>query len=96
MKIYTLIIAYLLSMSSLYAIPGEVDPEFADSSATFAKHKARLRAFGTDDFHSYDLFDDAGCNINVGNVILDDGFQDAPDEVVVIVEGDIIQANNCR
>jgi len=37
-----------------------------------------------------------GCNLNVGNVLIDDTVRNAPDEVIVIIEGDIIQSNNRR
>lgn len=95
MKVLTFIIAFFLISAPTYALPGEVDPEFAGTAATYAKHKARLRAFRIDEFDNYGLLDNVGCNINIANVDLDNSF-DAPDEIVVIVEGDIIQANNCR
>ena len=37
-----------------------------------------------------------GCNLNVGNVLIDDTVRNPPDEVIVVIEGDIIQSNNCR
>ncbi|CAA6812866.1 MAG: Unknown protein [uncultured Thiotrichaceae bacterium] len=96
MKILTLIIAYLLISAPSYALPGEVDPAFSGTAASYAKNKARLRALRSEGMDSYGLLDDSsGCNINIGNVEVDDSFQ-APDEIVVIIEGDVIQANNCR
>lgn len=96
MKIITLIFIFLLTTPPSYAIPGEVDPNFVDSAATYAKQKARIRALRRDNLDFFGDLSQVGCNINIGNLILDDGFQDAPDEIVIIVEGDIIQANNCR
>ncbi len=79
-------------------------PELVTISAKFAQAKARLRAYereadtnGTGSTDGSDPFSmgSQGCDVNIGNVDLSPG-ADAPDEVVVIVTGDIIQANNCR
>lgn len=72
------------------------------ADAKFAKMKARMRAYqaeqeASDNYDPYALsaLDTAGCDINIGNVVLDSA-SDSPDEVVVFIDGDIIQSNNCR
>lgn len=86
------------------------NPDLVDTSATHAKLRAKIRAkSGTSDVTEATHEDDDnvidqhlnesssdGCNLNVGNVLIDDGVHNPPDEVIVIIEGDIIQSNNCR
>ncbi|MDQ5770353.1 hypothetical protein [Thiothrix subterranea] len=93
-----------LSATSVSALPdGSAPPSMMDMSATFAKTRAQLRAYdmdvrdtGTDvDPFEVGALDTAGCDINVGNVVLDDT-AGAPNDIIIFVQGDIMQANNCR
>lgn len=77
---------------------------FTEMSAKFAQMKARMRAYDADqygDSSDVDNFalpstlDSNGCDINIGNVVLD-GSAESPREVTVLIDGDIIQSNNCR
>lgn len=86
------------------ALPdGSVPPSMVDMSSTFAKTRAKLRAYqvdfrntGTDvDPFAVGTLDTAGCDVNVGNVVLD-GSAGMPNDIVVFVQGDILQSNNCR
>jgi hypothetical protein len=107
-----LLIAFSCSLaapSSLHANFSD-NPDLVETSATHAKLRAKIRAkSGTSDIteaageagdnvisqHLNESSSD-GCNLNVGNVLIDDGVHNPPDEVIVIIEGDIIQSNNCR
>lgn len=99
-----LFILLALSASQALALPdGSAPPDMMDMSATFAKARAQMRAYevdmrdvGTDaDPFSLGAFDTKGCDVNLGNVVLGDSSQ-PPDDIVVFVQGDIIQANDCR
>lgn len=78
---------------------------FTKTSAKFAQMKARMRAYEVEqddatnaengDNFSLPTLDSNGCDINVGNVVLD-GATEVPREVTVLIDGDIIQSNNCR
>lgn len=86
------------------ALPdGSSPPDMVDMSATYAKTRAKLRAYQVDfrssgtevDPFAIGSLDTAGCDVNVGNVSLN-GSGPAPDDIIVFVQGDILQANNCR
>ncbi|MGB1009748.1 MAG: hypothetical protein ACPGVP_08510 [Thiolinea sp.] len=69
------------------------------SLAKIAKSKAEVRfqksqLTGTER-SPLQQFDTQGCDINIGNVALD-GLSDSPEEINIIIDGDIIQSNNCR
>lgn len=90
--------------TSVSALPnGGAPPSMMDMSATFAKTRAQLRAYEVDfrdtgtevDRFAVGALDTAGCDINVGNVVLDDA-AGAPSDIIIFVQGDIMQANNCR
>ncbi len=87
------------------------NPGLVDVSAKHAKLRAKLKTTtsAVDDSVTADnteaqttTFDQQlndssdGCNLNVGNVLIDDSIANPPDEVIIIIEGDIIQSNNCR
>lgn len=86
------------------------NPDLTDVSAKYAKLRAKLRVTSSTEKNSntesaeeqsttldQQLNDSSdGCNLNVGNVLIDDSIANPPDEVIVIIEGDIIQSNNCR
>ncbi len=86
------------------------NPDLVEISAKHAKLRAKLRSqTDTSDVTrasdetentviNQQLNDDTsnGCNLNVGNVLIDDSVHTPPDEVIIIIEGDIIQSNNCR
>jgi hypothetical protein len=105
LPIYYLLFAGLaLGTTSVSALPdGSAPPSMMDMSATFAKTRAQLRAYGVDardtgtdvDPFATGALDTAGCDINVGNVVLDDT-TGVPNDIIVFVQGDIMQANNCR
>ncbi|OQX05869.1 MAG: hypothetical protein BWK73_32430 [Thiothrix lacustris] len=97
-----LLIASLLLATSPIRAEEEGDTKLMnDMNSKMAQMKARMRAYEADmeyadeDRYALSPFDTAGCDINIGNVIVDDGAP-APDEIVVLVDGDIIQSNNCR
>ena len=101
---YLLFAALALNAPSVAALPdGSAPPSMMDMSSTFAKTRAQLRAYGVDvrdtgtDVDPFEVgaLDTAGCDINVGNVVLDDT-AGMPNDIVVFVQGDIMQANNCR
>ena len=76
-------------------------PDYVGISAKYAKLKAKQRALGisaTSDasqaVSSLNDDDPGSCDLNVGNVFVDD-VGNAPDDVVIIIEGDILQSNNC-
>ncbi|MBO0614402.1 MAG: hypothetical protein RL122_302 [Pseudomonadota bacterium] len=104
---YVLFAALALSATSVSALPdGSAPPSMMDMSATFAKTRAQLRAYdmdvrntGTDvdpfEVGALDTAGSAGCDINVGNVVLDDT-AGMPNDIIIFVQGDIMQANNCR
>lgn len=94
----------LAPVAPVFALPdGSSPPDMMDMSATFAKARAQMRAYQVDmrdlgsdvDPFAVGALGTEGCDINLGNVVLDNPSQ-APDEIVVFVQGDIIQANNCR
>ncbi|OQX15871.1 MAG: hypothetical protein BWK73_05675 [Thiothrix lacustris] len=94
----------MLNTHAVLALPeGSAPPSMMDMSATFAKTRAQLRAYGVDardtgtdvDPFTTGTLDTAGCDINVGNVVLDDT-AGVPNDIIVFVQGDIMQANNCR
>lgn len=72
-------------------------------AASFAKAKAQMRAYGSDARHlgtDDDMFaigikDRYGCQLNVGNVFLDDENYPVRD-VSIFIQGDIIQSGGCR
>jgi hypothetical protein len=80
---------------------GDGTVEMTRASAKLAQAKARIRAYGADmeetdtDPFALSPLDTAGCDINIGNVVLDNNAE-APEEVVIFIEGDVIQSNNCR
>lgn len=93
-----------LLASNAAALPdGSSPPDMVDMSATYAKTRAKLRAYqvdfrntGTDaDPFAVASLDTDGCDLNVGNVFLDNS-SPPPDDIIVFVQGDILQANNCR
>ncbi|UOG93520.1 MAG: hypothetical protein L3K52_07280 [Candidatus Thiothrix sulfatifontis] len=101
---YLLFTALTVSATAVLALPeGSAPPSMMDMSATFAKTRAQLRAYGVDardtgtdvDTFATGTLDTAGCDINVGNVVLDDT-AGVPNDIIVFVQGDIMQANNCR
>jgi hypothetical protein len=99
-----MLIIVSVAFSQAYALPdGSAPPDMMDMSATFAKARAQMRAYAVDmrdlgiheDPFAIGALDTQGCDINIGNVVLDDTSQ-SPDDIVVFVQGDIIQSNNCR
>jgi hypothetical protein len=96
------VLALLASQAS--ALPdSSAPPSMMDMSSKYAKNRAKLRAYqvdyrgtGTDvDPFAVGALDTAGCNVNVGNVVLD-GTAGVPNDITVFVQGDIVQSNNCR
>lgn len=84
--------------STVYALPGisVIDPEDVSIAAKYAKEKAKIIALEAE-LPDYLLpTDENGCDLNVGNVIVDENANDVPDELIIIIEGDIIQANECK
>ena len=67
-----------------------------DISTTDASNNDNSRNGQGDVGQQLDINGADGCNLNVGNVLIDDAVRNPPDEVIVIIEGDIIQSNNCR
>lgn len=71
------------------------------ASAKLAQAKARIRAYGADiegvdaDTFTLSPLNTTGCDINIGNMVLNN-HADAPEEVIIFIEGDIIQSNRCR
>ena len=88
------------------------EPGLAKISAKHAKLRAKLRASShEEDEAASDIYENDqeslntqlntingsnGCNLNVGNVLIDDSLHNPPNEVNIIIQGDIIQSNNCR
>jgi hypothetical protein len=96
------VLAMLASQAS--ALPdSSAPPSMMDMSSKFAKNRAKLRAYqvdyrssGTDiDPFAVGALGTDGCNLNVGNVVLD-GTTGVPNDITVFVQGDIMQSNNCR
>jgi hypothetical protein len=105
MKIHILR-AFIIStlFISAMAVAGDKAPSSGiktEMSAKMAQMKARMRAYEADmtdentDPYKLSSLDSAGCDINIGNVVLDNG-SESPNEVVVLIDGDVIQSNNCR
>lgn len=96
------LIAFLLlaQTPTVLALPhSSLPPSMMEISAKFAQAKAKIQT----EQDAGSLFDRTGsgastssdgCDLSVGSLELDG--QDSPDEVVIIVTGDVIQANNCR
>lgn len=98
----------LASPAAVWALPkSETPPDMVHMSATFAKARAQMSAYGLDmsaegdsgaeddNYNVIPVDADNGCDVNLGNVYLNDN-SDTPEDVIVFVQGDIIQANNCR
>ena len=98
----------LASPAAVWALPkSETPPDMVHMSAAFAKARAQMRAYGLDmsaessvsgEEDTYDISpidSNGGCDVNLGNVYVNDN-TDTPQDVMVFVQGDIIQANNCR
>lgn len=84
------------------AFPGLsiVAPEDVGLAAKYAKEKARIvydQSENTNRFNALDHSGSDGCDLNVGNVLIDENAlpNTVPNELIVIVEGDIVQANEC-
>lgn len=101
---YWLLLVLMLSTSTVAALPdSSAPPSMMSMSATFAKTRAQLRAYGVDarakgtdvDSFAVGIPNTAGCNINVGNVVLDDTVG-MPNDIIIFVQGDIMQANHCH
>lgn len=98
---------YCFMLTSLISTPAwslpdtPIPPELTKVSASYAKAKARNRAYETEieNVVTQKMNESTGssssCDLNVGNVIIEDD-ANAPNEVVVIIEGDIFQENNCQ
>jgi hypothetical protein len=98
------IISLLVLQTEAFALPdSSAPPGMMGMSAKFAKARAQIRAYRLDDSTSkntdpYAMFSTgtSGCDVNVANVALN-GASSPPNDVIVFVQGDIIQANNnCR
>ncbi len=102
------LISCLLSPALVWALPkSETPPDMAHMSATFAKARAQMNAYGLDmmaegnspdtedNYNVVPMDTNGGCDVNLGNVYLSNDAE-APQDVIVFVQGDIIQANNCR
>jgi len=90
-----------ISLPSL-AFPGLsiVAPEDVGTAAKYAKEKARIvydQSENADRFKGFNQNGSDGCDLNVGNVLIDENAlpNTVPNELIVIVEGDIVQANEC-
>ncbi|OQB58771.1 MAG: hypothetical protein BWX95_02714 [Bacteroidetes bacterium ADurb.Bin141] len=89
----------LLIQQTVHALPeAQLPPSMIEMSAKFAQVRAQQLA--TDSEQAYPELGQlpnsaTGCNLSVGTVELSDTTP-SPDEVVIIVTGDIIQANNCH
>ena len=95
---YIILLLSLLSFSASYALPGltVTSPDKTRVAAKYAKQKAKIQS---DDIQISDediARNTDGCDLNVGNLSIEQGVTDVPDELIVIVEGDIIQANECQ
>ncbi|EIJ35508.1 hypothetical protein Thini_2982 [Thiothrix nivea DSM 5205] len=103
MSLKRLLLCSLLCISIPVYAEEDAESEnlMTEMAAKMAQMKARLRAYEADveytndDAYAFSPFDTTGCDINIGNVIVDDG-ADSPDEVIVLIDGDVIQSNNCR
>ncbi|WMP16336.1 hypothetical protein [Thiothrix lacustris] len=93
-----------LLVNQVSALPdSSAPPSMMDMSSKYAKNRAKLRAYqvdyrssGTDaDIFAVGDLGTSGCNLNVGNVVLDNT-TGVPNDITVFVQGDIIQSNNCR
>lgn len=79
---------------------GIVAPEDVGLAAKYAKEKARIvhdQSENANRFNDFDQNGSDGCDLNVGNVLIDENAlpNTVPNELIVIVEGDIVQANEC-
>lgn len=101
---FVLISALTFIATDAVALPdSSTPPDMVNMSAKYAKARAKLRAYQVDfrntgtnaDPFAVGTLDTAGCDLNVGNVVLD-GSGPAPNDVIVFVQGDILQSNNCR
>lgn len=100
-------IKYVLSFGILLALTSNIsanqmhNPDFVAISAKYAKLKAKQRTITTEVRETEQSIDSllenepGSCDLNIGNVIVDD-IGNTPDDVVIIIEGDILQSNNCR
>lgn len=105
---HTIPLSLLLMVASLsislptMAFPGLsiVAPEDVGLAAKYAKEKARIaydQSENADRLNTLNANNTNGCDLNVGNVLIDENAlpNTVPNELVVIVEGDIVQANEC-
>lgn len=109
-KFWFLFVSLIINQPVILHANFSDNPDLADISAKHAKLKAKLRTTvsttesnDTESMQGQTTTLDQqlnsssdGCNLNVGNVLFDDSVANPPDEVIIIIEGDIIQSNNCR
>ena len=98
---YIALLALGLSFTTAYALPGlnVVTPDNTRIAAKYAKQKAKIKAEQTEVTEDQITQNTDGCDLNIGNLSIDQGVANVPNvpnELIVVVEGDVIQANNCQ
>lgn len=88
----------MLPFSSTYALPGLIvtSPDKTRIAAKYAKQKAKIQSENIQMSDEDIARNTDGCDLNIGNLSIDQGVTDVPNELIVIVEGDVIQANECQ
>ncbi len=96
---YLLLPLTLLLFSNSYAFPGLsiTSPDDTKTAAKYAKQKAKIQVFEELQIKPEDVKNNSdGCDLNIGNLSIEKGVTQVPNDLIVIVEGDVIQANNCQ
>ena len=98
---YIALLTLSLSFTTAYALPGlnVVKPDNTRIAAKYAKQKAKIKAEHLEVTQDQIAKNTNGCDLNIGNLSIDQGVANVPNvpnELIVVVEGDIIQANNCQ
>ncbi|MCK5727552.1 MAG: hypothetical protein KAH22_12100 [Thiotrichaceae bacterium] len=71
------------------------EPNATRIAAKYAKQKAKIQSDNKTQSDEEIARNTDGCDMNIGNLTIEQGANDVPNELIVIVEGDVIQANNC-
>ncbi len=92
------LLIFFLTLNTAHALPGLnlTQPDNTRIAAKYAKQKAKIKANNLEITQDEIDRNTDGCDLNIGNLSIDQGVNEVPNELIVIVEGDVIQANDCQ